>query len=171
MTEQLEKIKGRRFFHAHETDRAAALDGVPLASFWQRYLGFFVDGILAVLVWFPIEFVWRRYLLHEQDINMIWNFHEKGNIVVMVLYWGLFNYFGNGRSPGKWLARTQVLSLTGERMGPWQSLERALGYGAAFLEGGLGFFQFFWDRNRMCAQDRLAETIVVDLRTNSQPAE
>ena len=24
--------------------------------------------------------------------------------------------------------------------------------------------QFFWDRNRMCAQDRLAETIVVDVR-------
>jgi hypothetical protein len=32
------------------------------------------------------------------------------------------------------------------------------------LEGGLGFVQFLWDRNRMCAQDRLAETVVVDLR-------
>ena len=40
----------------------------------------------------------------------------------------------------------------------------ALGYGAAVLEGGLGFLQFFWDCNRMCAQDRLAETIVVDER-------
>jgi hypothetical protein len=49
-------------------------------------------------------------------------------------------------------------------MGLWQSVERALGYGAAVLEGGLGFAQFFWDRNRMCAQDRLAETIVVDER-------
>jgi hypothetical protein len=49
-------------------------------------------------------------------------------------------------------------------MGLWQSLERSLGYGAAVLEGGLGFLQYFWSENRMCAQDRLAETIVVDLR-------
>jgi hypothetical protein len=56
-------------------------------------------------------------------------------------------------------------------MGLWQSIERALGYGAAILEGGLGFAQFFWDRNRMCAQDRLAETIVVDVRKKSNRPE
>jgi hypothetical protein len=49
-------------------------------------------------------------------------------------------------------------------MGLWQSIEPGLGYGAVVLEMGLGFLQFFWDRNRMCAQDRLAETIVVDVR-------
>ena len=43
-------------------------------------------------------------------------------------------------------------------------MERALGYGAAVLELGLGFLQFFWSPNRMCAQDRLAETIVIDVR-------
>jgi hypothetical protein len=56
------------------------------------------------------------------------------------------------------------MSLTGPKIGLWQSIERGLGYGASVLEGGLGFVQFFWDRNRMCAQDRLAETIVVDVR-------
>jgi len=33
---------------------------------------------------------------------------------------------------------------------------------------GLKFLQFFRDRNRMCAQDRLAETIVVDVKKKSQ---
>jgi hypothetical protein len=56
------------------------------------------------------------------------------------------------------------VSLTRERLGVGQSLERALGYGAAVLEFGLGFLQYFWSENPMCAQDRLAETIVVDLR-------
>jgi uncharacterized RDD family membrane protein YckC len=87
------------------------------------------------------------------------------------VYWGLANYFGNGQTAGKWIVRTRVLSLTSERMGPWQSVERGLGYGAAVLEGGLGFAQFFWDRNRMCAQDRLAETIVVDVRKRSDAGE
>ena len=142
----------------------SALNGLPLATFWQRLLGYLLDILFAVLLWAPLEFAWRHRLLHEQNIHLIWDFHETGNIVAMFFYWGLGNYLTNGQTPGKWIARTKVLSLTGERMQPWQSIERALGYGAAVLEGGLGFLQFFWDRNRMCAQDRLAETIVVDVR-------
>ena len=153
-----------RRFQAHETARTSHLHGLPLALFWQRVLGYLCDLLFAVLLWFPLESLWRRYLFHERNINLIWDFHETGNIVVMLLYWGLGNYFGNGQTPGKWIARIRILSLTSERMGAWQSVERALGYGAAVLEGGLGFLQFFWDRNRMCAQDRLAETIVVDVR-------
>ena len=84
---------------------------------------------------------------------------------------GAVHYFGNGRTPGKWIARTKIVSLTGERMGLWQSFERVLGYGTAVLELGVGFLQYFWDRNRMCAQDRLAETIVVDMRKRAYPAE
>lgn len=157
----------RRRFHPHDTARTHGLTGLPLATFWQRVLGYFVDLLIAVAIWGPLEFAFSRFLLHEENIKLVWDFHEKGNIVVMILYWGLATYLGNGRTPGKWVARTRIYSLTGERMGLWQSLERALGYGAAVLEGGLGFAQFFWDPNRMCAQDRLAETIVVDQRKKS----
>ena len=159
-----------RHFHAHEPTRAVALNGLPLATFGQRLLGYFLDVLLAVTLWAPAEFAWRYYRLHERDIHLTWDFHEKGNLLAMLLYWGLGNYFLNGRTPGKWIARTRAMSLTSERMGRWQSVERALGYGAAVLEGGLGFLQFFWDPNRMCAQDRLAETIVVDTRRRNQPA-
>ena len=159
-----ESKKARRHYHAHVETRAGSLNGILLAAFWQRLLGYCVDLLAAVIIWFPVEFSWRHFLLHEANIHIVWDFHEAGNIVVMVLYWGLTNYFGNGQTPGKWVARTRVMSLTGERMGLWQSIERGLGYGAAVLELGLGFLQFFGDRNRMCAQDRLAETIVIDVR-------
>jgi len=141
-----------------------ALNGRLLATFWQRVLGYFIDFFLAILVWAPLEVAWRYYFLRESKIEIKWDFHEPGNIVCALLYLGLTNYFGNGQTPGKWIARTRAVSLTSERMGKWQSAERALGYGAAVLEAGLGFLQFFWDRNRMCAQDRLAETIVIDVR-------
>jgi uncharacterized RDD family membrane protein YckC len=161
--------KPRRRFHAHEPAHTQALEGVLLATFGQRLLGYFVDVLIAILLWIPLEYAWRRFMLHQAHIDLKWDFHEKGNIIVIVLYWGLANYFGNGQTPGKWIARTRVISLTSERMGKWQSIERALGYGAAVLEGGLGFLQFFWDRNRMCAQDRLAETIVADIRRSKTP--
>ena len=147
-----------------ESARLHELDGMPLATFWQRVAGYVIDIAIAVMVWMPLEVVWRMYVEHETEVKLTWDFHEVGNIVVMLLYWGLGNYLGNGRTIGKWIARTRIMSLTGQRMGLWQSFERALGYGAAVLEGGLGFLQFFWDHNRMCAQDRLAETIVVDMR-------
>lgn len=158
----------RRTFHAHENPRVPALEGLPLATFWQRALGYWFDVLFAVVLWAPVEWAWRHFVLQEHDINMKWDFHEVGNIVIAVIYLGLANYWGNGQTPGKWIARTRAVSLTSERMGAWQSIERALGYGAAVLEGGLGFLQFFWDRNRMCAQDRLAETIVIDVRRRSQ---
>ena len=156
--------KERRRFQAHESARMKALNGLPLAYFWQRWLGHWIDLILVVVLWAPLEFLLRRFLLHQTNIDLKWDYHEPGNILAMVFYWGLGNYFGNGRTPGKWIARTQAVSLTSERLGLWQSFERGVGYGAAVLEGGVGFLQYFWDRNRMCAQDRLAETIVVDLR-------
>ncbi len=157
-------MRGMRHFHMHETARQEALEGVLLASFWQRVVGYVVDLMVAVVIWWPMELYWRRYVLHQSNIELKWDFHEWGNLIVMLLYFGLANYFGNGRTVGKWVARTRVVSLVSERMGLWQSIERGLGYGAAVLEGGLGFLQFFWDKNRQCAQDRLAETIVVDAR-------
>jgi uncharacterized RDD family membrane protein YckC len=160
-----------RRFHAHATERAQALNGLVLAAFWQRVLGYLLDLCGALVVWVPLEFSWRRYVLHQENIDLRWDFHEKGDIVAMLLYWGLANYFGNGQTPGKWVARTRAMSLTSQRLGVWQSVERALGYGAAVLEGGLGFAQFFWDKNRMCAQDRLAETIVVDVRKRALAGE
>jgi uncharacterized RDD family membrane protein YckC len=168
MTQQLKKV--RRRFHPHAGKRADSLDGFLLATFWQRLLGYCVDLLVAVIIWFPLDFSWRHFLLHETNIHIVWDFHEAGNIAVMVLYWGLANYFANGQTPGKWVARTRVLSLTSEHMGLWQSVERGLGYGAAVLELGLGFLQFFWDRNRMCAQDRLAETFVIDVRKQKEEA-
>lgn len=144
-----------------------ALNGVALATYWQRLVGFFIDFLLVLLIWVPLEAAWRRLVLHQTQIDLHWDFHEIGNIAAALVYWGLTNYFGNGQTPGKWIVRSRAVSLASERMGLWQSFERALGYGAAVLEGGLGFVQVFWDRNRMCAQDRLAETIVVDVRKRS----
>ena len=164
---KIESKRGR-VFQMHQTARLHALEGLPLATLWQRAFGYFVDVFLAVALWVPLELSWRRYVLHENRIDLKWDFHEYGNILVMLLYWASFNFFGNGRTPGKFVTGTRAVSLTSERLGVWQSIERTLGYGAAILEGGLGFLQVFWDKNRMCAQDLLAETVVLDVRKRSE---
>jgi uncharacterized RDD family membrane protein YckC len=94
--------------------------------------------------------------------------HILVDILIPVLYFGAFLWRGNGRTPGKRLMKIRVVSLVHTHMTFWHSVERALGYGAAALEGGFGFIQYFIHPYRRCAQDRLAETIVVTERSYQQ---
>ena len=156
----------QRHFHAHETARIDALDGLPLAGFRRRALGFGIDFLLMLIVWASVTLGWIYFVTHktkgQTNIHLDWKPHDFSSLIFLVIYAALACYWGNGRTPGKWIARTRVVSLTHSRMGLWQSLERALGYGASFLEGGFGFLQYFIHRNRQTVHDRIAETIVVD---------
>jgi len=150
------------------------LDGLALADFWQRAAAFATDVAIAVFAVAILLFAWgaAKWALETgADIHKHRAYHIdlKENewakigldIGVPVLYFGLSTFFWNGRTPGKRLFGVRVVSLVEERMSLWHSIERALGYGAAALEFGFGFLQFFIHPYRRTAQDRLAETIVV----------
>jgi len=149
------------------------LDGLALADFWQRAAAFATDVAVAIVAVAIVLLVWAiaRWAIetgadiHQHRIYHITLEHEWAkimlDIVVPVLYFGLSTYFWNGRTLGKRLFRIRVVSLVHEHMSLWHSIERSLGYGAAALEFGFGFLQFFIHPNRRTAQDRLAETIVV----------
>jgi uncharacterized RDD family membrane protein YckC len=162
----------KQHFHAHETARVDTLDGLALANFWQRALGFGVDFVLMLCAWAPVVWGWRYVVSHfmrgHTDLKLTWNAEDEKSLLFLLVYAAVANYFGNGQTPGKWVARIRIVSLTHARMGPWQSFERALGYGASFLEVGFGFIQYFFIRNRQCVHDRIAETIEVDVRKKSK---
>ncbi|QMV18137.1 hypothetical protein GOB94_05095 [Granulicella sp. 5B5] len=87
------------------------------------------------------------------------------DVAIPILYFGILLWHGKGRTPGKRLTKIRVVSVMHRHLSFWHCVERALGYGAAALEGGFGFVQFFIHPYRRCAQDRLAETIVVTERS------
>jgi uncharacterized RDD family membrane protein YckC len=122
--------------------------------------------MLVVFLWGIAKWAIETGLdIHQHRAINISGKDEWGRVVIYILipvvYFGLFTFFGNGRTPGKRLFGVRVASLVHERMSLWHSIERALGYGAAALEFGFGFLQFFIHPYRRTAQDRLAETIVV----------
>jgi uncharacterized RDD family membrane protein YckC len=160
----------RQYFQAHETSRFDELDGLPLAGFAQRAIGFGIDFAVVVALWIPIEICWLRWISHEWDgnsrLHLSFSYHEWRSLLAAMLYYVLANYFSNGRSLGKWAAGTRIVSVVHERLGLWQCIERVLGYGVSIGEG-IGFLQFFWSANRMCVHDRIAETIVVDVRKSA----
>ena len=161
-------------YRAEETARMQELDGLALAEFWQRAGAFLTDAVIVVIAVAFVLFLGglARWAIETgADIHQHRAYHidlrenEPAKIaleiIVPVLYFGLFTFFWNGCTPGKRLFGVRVVSLVHEHMSLWHSIERALGYGAAALEFGFGFLQFFIHPYRRTAQDRLAETIVV----------
>ena len=164
-------------FHPHEPAHAEALAGTALASFGARAAAFAIDYFLVALAYSPLYIGFEYVLLRlhgvaAKDINIHVDvgWHDIGSLVALVVYCGLLAYWWNGRTIGKRLLKIRVVSLVGERITLWQSVERALGYGASALEGGFGFLQYFIHGNHCCVHDRIAETIVVKERRPAKDA-
>jgi uncharacterized RDD family membrane protein YckC len=162
------------FFNPHETTRAHALAGVPLASFKQRLAAIAIDFFLVYAIYLPavaiFQYVVKEKLHVQEDIYQSAHVHVKlelerfielAKVIWFILYFGLIVWKTNGLTPGKRLLHIRIASLTHDRITLWQAIERALGYGAAALEAGFGFFQYFIHPNHCCVHDRIAETIVV----------
>jgi uncharacterized RDD family membrane protein YckC len=154
-------------FEPHALARQEQLKGLLLASFFRRSAAFIFDFLAAFLLFLGILIFGARLLAYlgvlDPNTNLILKFDLKHwySLAFLVLYFGLFTYFCNGKTPGKWLFKIRVVSLTHERLSLWHSIERALGYGASILELGFGFFQYFIHPNKRTVHDRIAETIVI----------
>jgi uncharacterized RDD family membrane protein YckC len=161
-----------RSFNPHETVRMKELEGKRLAPFIRRGIAFIVDCLisaaLSVVLYLGYDLLVQRYalLVHQwmekSNVVLKFDFENWYSLLAALLYFGLATYFGNGKSLGKKMMKIRVVSLTHERITLWQSIERALGYGASMLEGGFGFIQCFTHPNRRTVHDRIAETIVID---------
>jgi uncharacterized RDD family membrane protein YckC len=154
-----------RLFDPRETARAQSLAGLPLAAFWQRAAAFAIDFVIVLAVYLPFQ-IGREYLALKSfqsalQVELHFNPYELEDLIWLIVYAGLCVWWSDGQTLGKRLMRIRIVSLRGLKITLWQSVERALGYGASTLEGGFGFAQFFLDHNRRCVHDRIAETIVV----------
>lgn len=166
-------------YNAHETERMQLIHGIQLASFKARAGAFLVDFLLmfaffmAILI--PGVHLVNRLGFETGDVHLEFDFHHWYSLLLLVAYFALATYWGNGKTIGKRLFGIRVVSLVHERMRLWDSFERALGYGASILEFGFGFIQYFIHPNKRTVHDRIAETIVIQDRkrkrtTHSPPA-
>ena len=161
----------------HQLQSVIKDEETNLANFWQRGIAFIIDLILILLLLAGVALILQglglnlKHLefktLSDVDVDVegigdhTTKFLKYGVASIPTLYFALFTYFSNGKTPGKWIMHIRIVSLYHHRISFWHCVERALGYVASGLELGLGFYQIFWNPNRMCLHDRIAETIVV----------
>ena len=87
-----------------------------------------------------------------------------------IAYFSLLPFWWQGQTVGKRLFGLRVVELTGKPLGLMTCFGRYGGYAAGLATGGMGFLQVLWDPNRQAVEDKLAHTVVVDLRGPRAPA-
>jgi len=100
----------------------------------------------------------KTYFIGGKKFNILFEFF------IGYIYYILF-FRSGGRTPGKRLLRLRVIDLKGrQRLGWYQSLERAHGYAASTLLAFLGFLQVLWDHEGLTMHDKLAGTTVIRIK-------
>ena len=151
-----------------------------LASVTNRLIAMAIDFVIIILFFLLTTIIFKLFGIEINHFN--WNNFshveiEATNInaenlrflkiclgFVPIFYFALMTYFTNGQTIGKKIMRIKVVSVYHHRIGLWHCIERSLGYAASTLEFGIGFFQVYWNPNRMALHDRIAETMVIKVK-------
>ncbi|TKB50698.1 RDD family protein [Ferrimonas sediminicola] len=84
------------------------------------------------------------------------------------VYFTVFTAWFHGQTLGKKLLAIRVIQLDNTPLSLWAAFGRYGGYGAGVATGLTGFLQIFWDPNRQGIHDKIASTVVVDLRAKAR---
>ena len=109
----------------------------------------------------PTAFKWQTTLLkwwEDTGVGFGW----------AIVYFSLIPAWLNGQSLGKKLLGLRVVELTGKPLTVRTCFSRYGGYAAGMATGMFGFAQILWDANRQSIQDKVAHTVVLDLRAPYQ---
>jgi len=141
-------------------------------GFWKRTVAGLVDTFLILLVIFPI-------LIWVYGIEYLNNEHlEKGSFdfiinyvfptIAVILLWRYYQ-----ATPGKMIFKATIVDAkTGGKPSLRQLIIRYLGYIISTIPLGLGIFWVAFDKKKQGFHDKLANTVVVQLKViESEPVE
>jgi hypothetical protein len=126
------------------TDQAVPTPSITGASLWQRLQ----ESDHSILKWV-------QGTLADLGIGFGW----------AIGYFTLFIAWNNGQTIGKKLCGIRVVQLDNKPISLWGAFGRQGGYSAGFATGLLGFLQVYWDPNRQAIQDKLADTLVLRVKS------
>lgn len=104
------------------------------------------------------------HLLTRPIVDLTDSLGLLANFLGAFLYFSVFTWKWQGQTPAKRLLKISVVKLNGSKISFWNSFERASGYTASASIIFLGFIQYFWDKNAQTTHDKIAETIVIEMK-------
>ena len=133
-------------------------------GFWKRTVAGLVDTFLILLVIFPI-LIWVYGIEYLNNEHM-----EKGSFdfiinyvfptIAVILLWKYYQ-----ATPGKMIFKATIVDAkTGGKPSLRQLIIRYLGYIISTIPLGLGIFWVAFDKKKQGFHDKLANTVVVQLK-------
>ena len=141
-------------------------------GFWKRTVAGLVDTFLIILVIFPI-LIWVYGIEYLNNEHM-----EKGSFdfiinyvfptIAVILLWKYYQ-----ATPGKMIFKATIVDAkTGGKPSLRQLIIRYLGYIISTIPLCLGFFWIAFDKKKQSFHDKLANTVVAQLKViESEPVE
>ena len=141
-------------------------------GFWKRTVAVLVDTFLIILVTLPI-LIWVYGIEYLNNEHM-----EKGSFdfiinyvfptIAVILLWKYYQ-----ATPGKMIFKATIVDAkTGGKPSLRQLIIRYLGYIISTIPLGLGIFWVAFDKKKQGFHDKLANTVVVQLKViESEPVE
>lgn len=167
--------KRQEWFHNHEQ---------IIAPVFRRVMAMVLDFAVLFIIYYLVANIinWMGFEIKKidvksfKDIDLEANNMSEHNLkifkislgLIPILYFTLSTYFTNGLTIGKKIMGIRIISMYHHRIALWHCLERSLGYVASTLEAGIGFIQVLWNTNRMALHDRIAETVVIRVKSEKQ---
>jgi uncharacterized RDD family membrane protein YckC len=136
----------------------------PYAGFWVRFVADLVDGLIAVALALPVYYWFDRPVLGATRF-----LSGEGSRfgAAHVCLWAVALYMTylvsrTGKSPGRRVFGIAVVDRdSGELIGLWRALGRAMF--AVFISAifYLGFLWVIWDKRKQAWHDKIFKTLVV----------
>jgi uncharacterized RDD family membrane protein YckC len=158
-----------------DTPELVAIE-MPLAGIGSRFIALLIDyliwgaiflvlGVMAAIIIPALGILGRLSANWAIGIFVL---------IVFLMQWGyfsLFEAFGNGRTPGKRVARIRVIHQSGRGISFLESLARNLVRAIDYLPGfyAVGVVSIFMTRRHQRLGDMVASTLVVRDRDVEQP--
>lgn len=134
------------------------------ASFWRRFMAFFLDIILVGFISLPASLLFKIINMDSFVINNLFSLFL--NIAYFVFYQARF-----GQTIGKKILGIKIVNQEGQTPSVFIFfLREIIGKTASALMLGIGYLWMLWDGKKQSIHDKIASTFVVRVLENQNPA-
>lgn len=133
-----------------------------LASPGQRLGAYLLD----MVIWGPFNLVAVFLISTAEDEN--WGLVSFGFLLILGMLVLSLYFWAKSTSLGKWLLGLRVYRTTGTLLGFWMMLVReTIGKLISGSLLGIGFLWLLWDRDNQCFHDKIAGSVVMNIRSRA----
>ena len=144
-----------------EAELTFETDSAVYASFGSRLVASLIDGVLILLLTFPLLYLFYGKSFFESETAAT---GTAGIIIQYILPLVITMIFwrSKGATPGKMIMKLKIVDA--ESMEPASTgrlVLRYVGYYVSSIVLGLGFFWVIWDKKKQGWHDKMGKTVVI----------